>query len=410
MSRGTYEVLKNKNFRFYISSRFFLTLAIQIQSLAVAWQVFEITRDPLSLGLIGLAEVIPAIGFALVAGYIVDRSNRRDILLKAQTGVISVCLLLFSLSFLHLQPDLHLVLIYMAVFMTGILRAFLSSSSFALFGQIVPREHFVKASAWNSTLWQVATLLGPASGGFLYGYFNADKTFLIAAALAICALIAMNSIPSHGKTEGGKETVIQSLTVGLRFVFGNKLILSALSLDLFAVLFGGAVALLPMFSALLNAGPEGLGLLRASPAMGAALSILFMVHFPPRIHAGKILLGAVAGFGLCMIAFAFSRNLWLSVFILALSGVMDSISVFIRGALLQLATPPEMRGRVSSVNNIFISSSNELGAFESGVAAKFLGLVPSVVMGGVATLGVVASVSWLSPVLRRLNLKHLEER
>jgi len=396
-----------------MSSRFSLTLALQIQAVAVAWQVYSLTKDPLSLGLVGLAEVIPAVAFALFAGHIVDRSNRKTILLLAQWMSVAVLVFLGSLHWLSaLQVSTHTLLIYAAVFGGGIARAFFASSAFAFFGQIIPRQHYVRASAWNSTLWQFASLVGPACAGFLYAAFGPNGTYWIAAGLGIISIICISRIPFAAKivNSTGRESLKESLTVGLKFVFRHRIVLAALSLDLFAVLFGGAVALLPLFADLLGTGPQGLGLLRAAPSLGAVVAVFAFAHQPPSKRAGLGLLAAVAGFGICMICFALSQNFLASVTLLAISGALDSVSIVVRSGILQLTTPDAMRGRVSAVNSIFISSSNELGAFESGLTAKWMGTVPSVIFGGCMTLVVVAVVFCLVPELRKLNLANLQAK
>ena len=379
-----------------------------MQAVAVAWQMYSLTKDPLSLGLIGLAEVVPAIGFSLFAGHVVDRNDRKYVALFAflLTTMTTITLWLLSSGFFELSTKAVVYGIYAAVFISGVARAFLGSSLFAFFGQIIDREHYVRASAWSSTSWQIAASVGPALGGLIYGYGGAHQAYTAALILLVLGIGFLAQIPSRGKIhiDPNKEPFLQSLTVGLRFVFNRPVVLSALSLDLFAVLFGGAVALLPLFADLLQVGPEGLGLLRAAPSVGAALMAFFFIHHPPSRNAGRVLLWSVAGFGLCMISFALSKNFYFSLLILAVSGALDAVSVMVRSAIVQLMTPETMRGRVSAVNSIFIMSSNELGAFESGVAAKWLGTIPSVVFGGCMTMLVVATTAVLSPQMRKFDL------
>jgi MFS family permease len=383
-----------------------MTLSWQCQSLAIAWLVYSLTKDPLSLGLVGLAELIPAAGFALIAGHIVDRSERKKIILASQTTIIATSILLWILTFEgeHLPISWHLALIYGCVFILGSARAFLGTSQFAFFGQLFNRDQYVLASTWVSTAWQVAASLGPALGGIIYGQFGVSFTFLFCAVLTCLAAFSTSLIPGRSKIETVQsESFTQSLLSGVRFVRQTPILLGTLSLDLFAVLFGGAVALLPIFADYLNVGPEGLGLLRAAPFIGAFVMALWLTQRPPRHHVGKLLLGSVAGFGLCMIAFAISKNFAFSFFLLAASGALDGVSVVVRAAVLQLSTPDHMRGRVAAVNSIFITSSNELGAFESGVAAKILGVIPSVIFGGSMTLLVVFFTWWKSPEIRNLD-------
>jgi MFS family permease len=405
------KLLRNKNLRSYITSRFLLTLGLQMQFVAIQWQVYSLTKDPLSLGLIGLAEVIPAIGFALFAGHIVDRFNRRHVLLSA-LGVsagVSILLWLLGSEIIHIDVSYKVYTMYFSVFVLGIARAFMAPASFAFFGEFMPREDFVRGSAWSSTAWQTAAALGPAIGGMLYGLSGPNFVYSLSFMNGLAGLLYMASIPGRANTGSSREPFMQSLSIGLKFVFRNQLVLSALSLDLFAVLFGGAVALLPMFADLLNTGPQGLGLLRAAPSVGAFFMALYFTQRPPVQHTGRILLSCVAGFGLCIIGFGLSRSFILSLFFLSVSGAFDAVSVIVRSAILQLTTPTEMRGRVSAVNSIFISSSNELGAFESGVTARWMGAVPAVVFGGCMTILVVGGTLLFAPKMRKLHLHELQK-
>lgn len=407
-AKNPYLVLKLKEFRSYLLMRLLITVSTQIQAVVVGWQIYEITKDPLSLGLIGLAEAVPSIGVALFAGYIADILNRKKIVFTAYS-VLFLCS--FSLFFLTL--DLTTVLhdfgaspIYFIIFISGIARGFMVPATFGLFSQIVPKELVPNGAAWNSTVWQSAAVAGPALGGLLYGFLGITVTYATDAILVIAGIfllltIASKPVPKHEV----KLSLFENLTSGIKFVFKNQIILNAISLDLFAVLFGGAVALLPIFASdVLKVGPEGLGLLRAAPAVGAVLMAIFLAHHPPKHKAGMNLLFCVAGFGICMILFAVSKNFYFSLSVLALSGAFDSVSVVIRSTIMQVFTPDNMKGRVSSVNNIFVGSSNEIGAFESGLAAKVLGVIPSVIFGGTMTLIVVAYTSWKSKTIRQLNL------
>jgi MFS family permease len=300
-------------------------------------------------------------------------------------------------------------LIYMAIALTGMVRAFLTPIYNALFARVLPRTQFARGAGVGSVVFQLGLVIGPALGGLLVGWSGKGAAYGLAVALAIGAALALailrvTELPAALE----RAPVFASIHEGLRFVFGHQILLGALALDMFSVLFGGAVALLPAFiKDILHAGPEALGILRAAPAVGAVLVGVWLSRRPPEHNAGRLLLTAVAGFGLCIIGFALSRELWLSAALLLASGLCDGVSVVIRSTILQLATPDEMRGRVSAINGIFIGSSNELGAFESGVAAKLLGLVPSVIFGGCMTLGVVAATARLAPKLRRLDLRQL---
>lgn len=409
-----YDVLRIPAFRVLTSARFALTFALQMQVVIVGWQVYDITRDPLSLGLIGLAEALPSLSVSLYAGHLADLHDRRRIFLTA-LAVLVVCsfaLFFFALDVSPVLDTFGVAAIYSVIFISGLARGFMGPSVFGLIGQIVPRALLPKASAWNSTAWQTAAIIGPAVGGLIYAYAGITATYLLDAVLVTVALYLVALIPSQGKMPAqAEESMKERLLSGIRFVFGNQIIVGALSLDLFAVLFGGAVALLPVFAAeILKVGPEGLGILRASPAIGAAVVALALAHRPTMSRAGTKLFWAVAGFGICMIVFGLSENFYLSLFALALSGALDSISVIVRSTILQLHTPDHMRGRVSAVNSMFIGSSNEIGAFESGVAAKLLGVVPSVIFGGSMTLLTVGLTAVKAPKLRRLELEEAPPR
>ena len=414
-----YAVLRIRDYRLFLTGRFFLTLGIQIQSITVGWQVYEHTKDPLWLGMIGLAEFVPFLCTALFAGHIADITSRKKIILIAASVLIACTagLTLYSMNAAALADSYGIMPVYGIIFITGIARAFLGPSVFAFLSQLVPRELYANASSWNSTAWHIGAVSGPALGGLLFGLYSAldarthfdaftltyatDLCFMLVA-LIFFALVASRPLPEREKN----EPLLTSIGEGLRFVFSNQVVLGALSLDLFAVFFGGAVALLPIFAdQVLHVGPEGLGLLRAAPAAGALLMAFVLAYYPPFRNAGRYLLGSVAAFGLCMIVFGISRNFYVSMAALALSGAFDNVSVIIRHTVLQLLTPDHMRGRVSAVNSIFIGSSNEIGEFESGVAARLLGLVPSVVFGGGITVLVVGLTARFAPKLKELDLE-----
>lgn len=406
-----YAALRIRDFRFFSLSRFFITLAIQMQAVIVGWQVYDITKDPLALGFIGLVEALPALTVSLYAGHLADQRSRKPIAAICMSVITlgSIALLSFTLSNGYFLHTYGIYPIYAVIFIHGIARGFMSPATVAFATEIVPKELYPNSSAWNSTVWQSAAIAGPAVGGLLYGFAGVTLTYAIIASLMFLAVISMIMIPSRPRpVTAEREPIGKSLRAGLHFVFRTQIILSALSLDLFAVLFGGAVALLPVFAdRILHVGPEGLGLLRAAPSVGAVLTAVFLAHRPIANNTGRYLLMAVGGFGLCMIAFALSTNFFLSLFILAVSGAFDSVSVVIRSTALQLYTPDNMRGRVSAVNMMFIGSSNEIGAFESGVAARLLGLIPSVIFGGCMTLLTVLGISWRAPELRKLEFKNL---
>lgn len=401
-----YASLRIADFRWFIGSLLTMNLATQLQGVVVAWQIYDLTHDPLSLGLIGLAEALPFIGLSLPAGHVADRMSRLRIVRAALAGLLlcSAALLSFTLRPGLLHPG-RVWPIYLVIFLSGIARSFLQPSRTALSAELVPRALYPNAVTWRSSTWQLAAVLGPAIGGLLYGFGGAEVAYVVDVILMAVGLAAITRITAIMRTrEATGESVLESLAGGVRFVRGQPVILGALTLDLFSVLFGGATALLPVFAAeVLHVGPEGLGLLRAAPAAGAVLMSLVLAHRPPLRHAGSTLLANVALFGVTMIAFGLSTHFLLSLGLLALSGMFDTVSVVVRSTLLQVLTPDHLLGRVSSVNAIFIGSSNEIGAFESGVAARLLGTVPSVVLGGLATLGVVALISLRMPDLRRLR-------
>lgn len=419
-SSDAYAALRIAPFRTFLVVRFVMTIAVQIQSIAVGCLVYEATRDPLALGLIGLCEAIPSIAVALFAGHAADVLRRKTIALCALIVLCfcSINLLFFTLSVPalaqsgrvlaehHLPAHLFSVsAIYGTVFVSGLARGFLGPATSGMVAQLVPRELYANSTAWASSSWQTASVAGPALGGLIYGFFGARAAFGIDAFLMFAALFGMMLVPKTPIVPPeNHERVLTSIASGLRFVFSNQVIWGALSLDLFAVLFGGAVALLPVFSAeILRGPPWQLGVLRAAPAVGAVLMGLHLAHHPLPGRAGKRMLFAVAGFGVTIIAFALSRNFYLSLAILALGGAFDSISVLVRHTLIQLHTPDAMRGRVAAVNNIFIGSSNEIGEFESGVMARLMGTVPSVIFGGVMTLLVVGMMAFLAPKLRDMD-------
>ena len=387
-----------------------LTLALQIQFVVLSWQVYEITHDPLSLGLLGLAEAIPAVGLALYGGYVSDRNDRRTILVRVISLqlVVSIALLCVSYYYTHDHALTKATPFYIIMFFVGTLRSFYSPAQFPLMTQVVPREAYANSSAWNSTFWHIGVVAGSAGGGIMLSMIGKNYSYAVVLILILISIIQIWRIPKQPVQGSIKtETMNESIREGLRFVFKNQPVFGALTLDLVAVLFGGAVAMLPVFASdVLHVGETGFGLLRAAPFAGSVIMALYMTKHPPMKNAGRKLLLCVASFSVCMIAFALSSNFYLSMFILALSGAFDNVSVVVRSTILQYLCPDDMRGRVSSVSTMFISSSNELGAFESGFAAKLMGLIPSVIFGGVvAVASVGAAAKWL-PELRKLDLKN----
>ncbi|HEV8411351.1 MAG TPA: MFS transporter, partial [Gemmatimonadaceae bacterium] len=401
-----YASLRLPGFRLYIVGLFAYTMAIQIQGTVVGWQIYELTHDKLALGLIGLAEAFPFIGAALYAGHVADTHDRRRIMLTS-LGVLLFCAVsLLALPFLlPSAPQLVVRAIYGVIVLSGLARSFLQPARQALAAEMVPRPMFGNAIAWRSGSWQLAAVMGPAIGGLLFALGGSRLAYSVDAGLMLMGVAAIVMI-THQSTIKREhvEAMTKSLATGIKFVFNEPIILGALSLDLFSVLFGGATALLPVYAdEILHVGPSGLGILRAAPAIGAVIMSGVIAWMPPFKRTGRALFSAVATFGLCIIVFGLSTSMILSVTVLVLSGAADMVSVFTRSSLLQHRTPTHMFGRVSSVNSMFIGSSNEIGAFESGVTAKLFGTVPSVVLGGVLTLVVVAVTAWRIPSLRKLG-------
>ncbi len=392
------------SFRWLIVSLFTLTLASQIQGVVVAWQIYAITKDPLALGLIGLAEALPFLAVALFAGHLADTRSRWGIALASIAALLACGLALLLLTLAPPFAGLEWA-IYGVIVASGVARSFLGPARVALSAEIVPRELFPASVTWRTAIWQVGAVSGPAVGGGLYALGEEKLGYGVTVALIVAALVFQVAVRVPPRpVVPSEDSIWTSLREGLGFVLSQRVILSAISLDLFAVLFGGAVALLPIYAdEILKVGPEGLGLLRAAPAAGAVVMSVILTHRAPFESAGRTLLVSVAAFGACMIGFGVSTSFWLSLGLLALSGAVDYISVVIRHTLVQVLTPERMLGRISSVNAIFIGSSNEIGAFESGAAARLLGTVPSVVVGGAITLGVVAITAWRVPELRQLR-------
>ena len=408
--RDPYAALRFKEFNVFLLLRFFLVFGWSMQFIIIEWQVYTLTKDPLSLGIIGLMEIIPAFSMALFAGHIVDQNEKRNLLLKC-IGLFS--LISFGLFFLtsssvemSWSSTAILYTIYAFVFMGGLLRAFFGPTIFSLVALIVPKKAYPNAATWNSSTWQMASVLGPAFAGLTINWIGVHWSLCIVFGLVLLSFVLLFGIsrkPIMNPKIG--EPIMQSLKEGVRFVFKTKAILGALSLDMIAVLFGGAVALLPVFAQdILKVGPEGFGLLRAAPAVGAFLTMLITAYIPISKNAGLKLLAAIFGFGVCIIVFGLSSIFWISIVALFFSGVTDGVSMVIRQTILQLKTPDHMRGRVSSVNSMFVGSSNELGAFESGLAAKIAGPVTAVVFGGIMTIITTIVSGALNPTLRNLDL------
>ncbi len=404
-----FAAMRIPEYRNLMMGRFLFIMGLRMMGTLVGWWIYELTNDPFAIGLIGLSEVIPAVSLSLYAGHVIDISEKRKLLLRGVTlyFVCALFLLLLSTSYTTAQLSKHWIafLIYIIIFFTGIIRAFTGPTFGTMVASIVPRELLQNATTWNQGIWLSASVTGHATVGFLIAILgNTGSLAVICSLVSIGFLFMFQIKPKPSLNEPGEKKTLDSVKEGLSFVFKTKELLGALSLDLFAVLFGGAVAMIPVFAKdILKTGPIGFGWLNAASDIGSILIVILLTLSPLKKQQGKKLLLAVAGFGICIIIFAFSRLFWLSFAVLLLSGMLDGISMIIRGTIVQLKTPDQMRGRVMSVNSMFINSSNELGQFESGVAAKLLGVVPSVVFGGCMTILVVATTWFKAPSLRKME-------
>ena len=405
----SFAALRYFEFRMYIVARFFFIMVLTMQATLISWEVFAITKDPFSIGLIGLVEFVPAVIMAIYSGYIIDKSDKKKLLHYSLACNLVLTILFAYITSEHalsiLSKSTVLLAVYMIAFLTGVARAFSGPTSFALVSMLVPKQKLPNATSWHSSSWQIAAVSGPAIGGLLYGEKGITFAFIIMIIMLTLSVLLLFFIkPKPPAVIQHKEPMVKSIQQGFKFVWQSKEILGVLSLDLFAVFFGGATALLPYFSdQILKTGPEGLGILRSAPGIGAILVMLIINFIPMKKGQGKVMLYCVAGFGLMMIVFGLSTFFWLSFAALLISGVLDGISVIVRSTVLQLKTPENMKGRVSSLNSIFIISSNELGAFESGFAARLMGVVPAVVFGGTMTIGIVV-YNWIkNPTIKRLS-------
>lgn len=407
------QIFKIKDFRLFILLRLFLTLAIQMQFSTIYLQIYyEYSKDELILGMIGLAEAIPFIATSFFSGHFVDLIHKKKIILTC------TFLLLMGAVFLYFNAEpmfrflqsFGMGSLFAVVFLFGIIRAFIGAATNPFLSQLIHRKDYTTSATWNSSAWHTGAILGPVMSGLIYGYnntLNAQWCHLIEVLLFSISVILILRIKNQGAPEHRteKESLLNSMKVGIRFVFKTKMVLSAISLDLFAVLFGGAVVLIPAFTdKVLHLGPEAYGLLRTSPAIGAVISAFVMAAYPPSKKAGVALIWSVIAFGVFTILFGISTNYWLACAMLFMTGAFDNVSVVVRHSILQLMTPNNMRGRVSAINNIFVGSSNEIGAFESGVAARLLGLVPSIVFGGGMTILVVLGISKINPELKKMDI------
>lgn len=405
-----YAAFRFAPFRWFTVSLLAMVMAAQVQLVVVGWEIYQLTQDPLSLGLLGLSEVLPYLAVALYAGHIVDRRDRKRVSLAALVVLFGAAVALFAMSMAEPVPT-RVWPFYVIFGACGLARSFLQVARSALVSEVVPRALYSNAATWRSSTWQAGTVAGPALGGVMFAAFGARVTLGLNLAFGVLALGAMLMI-RHQPTAfaQGQVSVIRNLVEGLRYVRTQRVILGALTLDLLAVFFGGVVAILPIFASdILHVGADGFGTLQAAPGAGAVLMALVLAHRRPFTNAGPVLLASVTVFGFAIIGFALSRTYALSVLLLAISGAADNVSAVIRSTLIQVRVPAEMLGRVSSVNAIFIGSSNELGYFESGVAARLLGAVPSALFGGTLTLLTVALIAWLVPDVRKLRMIQRDE-
>lgn len=417
----SFAALRYKDFRSYIGMRFCFTFAYSMQAVVIGFYIYQLTKSAFALGLVGLCEAIPAVCIALYGGYIADKSEKRKMLLLIFSGVILTSVVMFVVTLKSMSGVIHtgwiIPIIYIMIFCNGVARAFYGPATFTIYAHSIPKELYPNGSTWSSSSWQVASIIGPAAGGLIYGY--ADKlipgltgitaTFAVIIFFLLVSLLLVALLRKYPPVFVPKESIWKSLSEGIHFVFSNKMMIGAMSLDLFSVFFGGAVALLPIFAnEILKVGAEGLGIMRATSSLGAVLTMLAMTRFSPMGKPWRNLLIAVTGFGLSIICFGLSRSFYLSLSFLFTEGAFDSISVIIRGTIMQLLTPDHMRGRVSAVNQMFIGSSNEIGAFESGTAARLLGTVPSVIFGGSMTMIIVGITYLKTKKLIPLSLQQIQ--
>ncbi|TWR24079.1 MFS transporter [Mucilaginibacter pallidiroseus] len=402
--------------------RFFFTFAYQMQTTVLGFYIYQLTHSKVAIAFIGLSEAIPAVGIALYGGYVADKYEKRKMLLIIFTGVLLSSLVMFTVTLTGMHNYVHadwvIPILYAMIFCNGIARAFYGPATFTVYAQSIPKELYPNGSTWSSSSWQVASILGPFTGGLVYafagrvipGLTGITATFGIIVIFMAVSLILVYLLRKYPPVFIPKENIWKSLKEGLNFVFKNKIMFYAMSLDLFSVFFGGVVALLPVFALdILKVGSEGLGIMRMASSLGAALTMIIMVRFSPMAKPWRNLLIAVAGFGLSIIGFGLSRVFYISLVCLFMQGAFDSVSVIIRGTLMQLLTPDTMRGRVSAVNSMFIGSSNEIGDFESGMAAKLIGTVPAVLFGGCMTLLIVTLTFFKTKSLLPLSLKDIQE-
>ena len=411
MPHDPYAALRVRDFRILLLTRLAITVASQMEVVVVRYQVYGLAHDPLPIGIAGLVEAVPALVVALFAGHIVDVMERRRLVIFSRAALVlsSGGLLVLSFSIVRLYPVTGLWPIYAMIFVAGAASGFLSPASFAYNAELLPKELYANGAAWNGSVWQTGAILGPAIGGLIAGFASIPAAYAVDVVLTASSALLVFLIPSRPfAPRVREESSVQSILAGWKFVLHNQPILGMISLDLFAVLFGGAVAMLPVYASdIFHVGAQGLGILQAAPSVGAVLVSVLFTRYRMRGGVGKQILLTVAMFGLTIILFAAVTNIYLSLALLVLYGATDSVSVIIRSTVIQILTPDEMRGRVAAINSMFIGTSNEIGAFESGLAAKLMGLVPSVVFGGVMSLVTVGAVAVMAPELRRLRGEQL---
>jgi MFS family permease len=411
--KDSFAALRYKDFRSYLGMRFFFTFAYQAQAVIIGFYIYRLTHNKLALGYIGLCEAVPAILIALYGGYVADKSEKRKMLLAISSLVFISSMTMFIVTMKSMSGYIGkgwvVPIIFFMIFVNGVARAFYGPATFTIYANSIPKELYPNGSSWSSSSWQVAAILGPATGGLVYGFYGITAAFSVILLFLGVSIILIYLLRSYPPVFVPKENIWTSLIEGISFVYKSKILIWAMSLDLFSVFFGGAVALLPVFASdILKVGSQGLGIMRATSSLGAVLTMLAMARYSPMGKPWRNLLIAVTGFGLSIICFGLSRSFYLSLFFLFTEGAFDSISVIIRGTIMQLLTPDHMRGRVSAINFVFIGSSNEIGAFESGAAATLLGTVPSVIFGGSMTLLIVTITYLKTKKLIPLSLNEIQ--
>ena len=409
----SFAACRYKDFRAYIGINFFFTLAYQMQTVVIGFYVYQLTKSLFALGMLGLSEAVPAIGTALYGGYIADKSEKRGMLLWIYTAVLLSSAVMYAITLKnvasHLRVNAIVLTIDAMIFCNGLARAFFGPAAFTIYANSIPKPYYPNGATWNNLSKRIAYILGPALGGLIYGFAGLTATFYFIISAILIGLVLAYFLKPHPAAFKPKNNIWSSMAEGIKFVFNNKMMLGAMSLDLFSVFFGGVVALLPAFAhTVLKVGPEGLGVMRATFSVGSVLTLLAMSKYSPMNRPWRNLLITVTGFGISIICFGLAQNFYLSLLFLFFQGAFDSVSVMIRSTVMQLLTPDRMRGRISAVSSMFIGSSNELGDFESGVAANFLGLVPSVIFGGCITVAVVTVTYFKTKNLVPLSLEDIQ--